>query len=129
MLRLCGGQWHGEPPAVALGIARAVFALAVRHVLRGGVDFGAGGAGTFVMRVDVVHEDDEAGIRAVGRGKLAFAVDTVKPDSCGAGANFAVHTLATAIALHAAGFKTECFDQEVVRGLDVSVDKEWNDSR
>ena len=72
-----------EVPEVPLGVPGRILPLAIRLVCRRGVDDGSGTFGMMIVRVYIVHEDNQtSGLSWQGPSghQAMFGVDAVNPD-------------------------------------------------
>jgi hypothetical protein len=117
-----------KPPAVALRITRAVFALPIRLVFWFAIDVRAGGAGKLVVCVNIIDMYDKTRTRHTWRIELMFCCHAVQPDRCRANAHLTMNHLTISITNDASWLKTERLHEEIVCRLDVFVDQQWNDA-
>lgn len=115
---------------MVLRVPDAVFAQSVRLVGRGTIDAGPSGLTAGMVGVDVIHDHFEPSVRlrgAPGRRHLVFLGYRMQPNSGISHPDLPMDRSAVIGPMQAARGEAERLDQEVMRGLDVLVDKDRDD--
>jgi hypothetical protein len=115
---------------MALQIARAVFALAIRLINRLAVDEGTRSAGALEVSIDIINIDKEPrvpdilGSRSV---EMMLCGHSVQPHRRISGADLAMDCLAIGASLDTSRNEPEGLNQEVMRGRDVLIRQNRDD--
>src|SRR5262249_52858692 len=110
-------------PLVAIGIAHAVFALAVGLVARFRQELGAGGAGVREMRIDIGNMNDEAGAFRRLRCRMHAVIrrDAMQPDRLLAEMHFAMDNVALPVAVETTVAEAKRPHEKGLRRSDVAT--------
>jgi hypothetical protein len=108
-----------------------VFTLPIRLIDRLAIDAGTRRPSVLVVRIDVIDEDDQAGIRHIyGERRIEMMLDGVamQPDGFISGTDLTMNRLTLGGSMHASRNEPKYTNQELVCGCDVLIDEDRDDS-
>ena len=124
-------HWRRKPPPVPFKVPRAILALPIWLIDWLRIDECTSCARPLVVRVDIIHINEETRIRDV-RGHRGiepmFRRHAVKPDRRVTRTDLAMDRLTFRVSIHAPGTEAEGIDEEIVSRCDVLINQNRNDS-